>query len=187
MSPGSIGGQELRVLREVVARLDAAGTAYMLTGSAALATYTQPRMTRDLDLVVELAPSRAAELADRFEPDFLVNHEEFRRAAAGFGMTNLIHSESLVKVDFIIRKADVYRKMEFSRRRRARVDGVEVWTAAPEDLILSKLVWALPSRSELQLRDVRTLLALPGLDREYLFRWAEDLGVADLLRQAELP
>ena len=37
--------------------------------------------------------------------------------------------------------------------------GIELWIVSPEDLILSKLDWARDTRSELQLRDVRHLLA----------------------------
>lgn len=45
---------ELDILRIVSERLDSARIPYMLTGSYALAYYTTPRMTRDLDLVVSL-------------------------------------------------------------------------------------------------------------------------------------
>ena len=45
---------ELDVLRDLVARLDGAGIEYMLTGPVAMNFYAQPRMTRDVDLVVAL-------------------------------------------------------------------------------------------------------------------------------------
>jgi hypothetical protein len=66
------------------------------------------------------------------------------------------------------------------------IDGATVWVVAPEDLILSKLVWAKNSQSELQLRDVRRLLhAVTRLDRNYLDYWAKNLGVSDLLEKAK--
>jgi hypothetical protein len=40
---------ELLALRDVCARLQSAGVAYMLTGSLALSFYARPRMTRDID------------------------------------------------------------------------------------------------------------------------------------------
>jgi hypothetical protein len=49
-----------------------------------------------------------------------------------------------------------------------------------EDLILSKLMWAKAFGSEMQLRDVRNLLA-PGCDLNYLRTWAKDLSVQDTL------
>ena len=46
---------ELDVLRDVSQRLTSGGVAFMLTGSMAMNYYAQPRMTRDIDLVIELA------------------------------------------------------------------------------------------------------------------------------------
>ncbi len=43
---------ELEVLLDVVARLEDAGIDYMLTGSVAMSVYVEPRMTRDIDVVV---------------------------------------------------------------------------------------------------------------------------------------
>ena len=45
---------ELDIVRDVSARLEKGGLAYMLTGSMAMNYYAQPRMTRDIDLVVAL-------------------------------------------------------------------------------------------------------------------------------------
>src|SRR6187401_3070649 len=47
---------ELDIVRDVSRRLEQGGLAYMLTGSMAMNYYAQPRMTRDIDLVVALAP-----------------------------------------------------------------------------------------------------------------------------------
>lgn len=44
----------LRVLLLVGKRLEEAGIPYMLSGSTAMNFYARPRMTRDLDIVVEL-------------------------------------------------------------------------------------------------------------------------------------
>ena len=54
------------------------------------------------------------------------------------------------------------------------------WVISKEDLILSKLVWAAPSGSAFQLRDVRKLLA-SGVDEAYLRQWSVRLGVDALL------
>jgi hypothetical protein len=61
-----------------------------------------------------------------------------------------------------------------------------MWMVSAEDLVLSKLLWARDSRSELQLRDVRSVLASqPVLDWAYVERWARAEGVADLLREVK--
>jgi len=51
-----------------------------------------------------------------------------------------------------------------------------------EDLILSKLVWALDSNSELQRRDIQQLLA-GAVDLHYIRGWAPKLGVTSLLNE----
>jgi hypothetical protein len=61
--------------------------------------------------------------------------------------------------------------------------GIDTWIVSPEDLVLSKLVWAKESRSELQMRDVRELLAGP-LEIAYIRQWAPRLGVTALLEEA---
>jgi len=173
---------ELSVLKLVIARLDDARMAYMVTGSVAVSLYGEPRMTRDVDLVVELAPADAARVVQMFDAEFTCDVDRIRDAIARRSMFNLIHTAAVVKIDLIVRKDSPYREEEFGRRRRATVDGVEMWVVAPEDLILSKLDWARESRSEVQFRDVRNVIvAQPSLDWPYMDAWADRLGVLDLL------
>ncbi len=173
---------ELEVLQDVLARLDREGVEYMLTGSLALSYYAEPRMTRDIDLVVECTGHDARRLVALFEPDYYVSEADVARALADRSMFNVLHFEKLVKLDLIVRKEERFRAHEFGRRVRVRLSAFDAWIATREDLILSKLVWAEPSGSELQLRDVRALLA-GGADLGYLRRWAADLGVAGLLEK----
>jgi len=49
-----------------------------------------------------------------------------------------------------------------------------------EDLVLSKLVWARESGSEVQLRDIRNLLSADA-DLVYIRDWALPLGVSQML------
>ena len=72
---------------------------------------------------------------------------------------------------------------EFARRKQVTFAGVKTWIATREDLILSKLVWAKDTESELQKRDVRSLLD-PSVDREYVEQWAKRLGVDALFEQS---
>jgi hypothetical protein len=171
---------ELDVLREVVSRLEAAAIPYMLTGSLAMSIYAEPRMTRDLDFVVELSPSDAGKVLGTFSGDFYISDEAVSLAVSTRGMFNLFHLAKLVKVDFIVRKDDEYRRLEFSRRRRLNLGGLEIWVASLEDLILSKLVWIRDGQSAQQRRDVSKLLGAE-IDNAYLAKWGRRLGVEDLL------
>ena len=95
-------------------------------------------------------------------------------------MFNLMRLASGIKVDLIVRKDSEYRRVEFARRQPVNLAGVATWITAREDLILSKLVWGRDADSELQKRDVRTLLD-DTVDWQYLKEWAPKLGVAEIL------
>ncbi len=148
----------------------------------AMNDYAQPRMTRDIDFVVELGRNDAGRVARLFSEDYYVSQDAIDAAVSRESMFNLIHNESVIKVDFIVRKSSEYRAMEFSRRERVKIADFQTFLVSIEDLVLSKLVWAKDSRSEFQLRDVRNLLAV-DCDEEYLGRWATNLDVASLLEE----
>jgi hypothetical protein len=175
---------ELDIVRDVSARLDGASIGYMLTGSMAMNYYAEPRMTRDIDIVIALIPADSTRLIQLFSPDYYVSREAVESSIAQQSLFNLIHNESVIKVDCIVRKQGEYRLVEFNRRQRIQIENFETWIVSKEDLILSKLFWAKDSRSELQLRDVKNLV-LTGCDRAYIQRWTQKLGVANLWKEIE--
>jgi hypothetical protein len=172
--------EELQILRDIVTRLEAAGIDYMLTGSVALNSYAQPRLTRDIDLVVAFFLKDAARITDLLGPDYYVSQDAALEAVLNQSSFNAIHQRTLIKVDFMIRKRDDYRLHEFTRRIRLRVGDLELWVVSKEDLILAKLLWARESLSERQLSDVENLIAT-GCDLEYLKAWSVELNLTDML------
>lgn len=178
---------QLDVLALVTAHLDATSIPYMVTGSMASGYYGQPRMTRDVDLVVELRQGDPERLAALLGDAFLLAAETVRGAITHQTMFNAIHREAFVKVDFIIRKSEAYRLEEFARRRRVELDGHPMWMVSPEDLILSKLTWTRGRVSDVQARDVRAVIAVQGraLDWNYMTTWAATLDISDALRQVQ--
>ena len=62
--------EELEVLKEVTRRLDRANIGYMITGSIATNFYTVPRMTRDIDIIVELFEQDIGRFIPLFKNDF---------------------------------------------------------------------------------------------------------------------
>jgi hypothetical protein len=173
---------ELDIVRDVSQRLDAAAIGYMLTGSMAMNYYAQPRMTRDIDVVVALRPIDAERMVNLFSPDYYVSREAVDSSIAHQSLFNLIHNESVIKVDCIVCKQNEYRLHEFNRRQRIKIQDFETWIVSKEDLILSKLFWAKDSRSETQLGDVKNLAAT-GCDRAYIERWTAELGLANLWQE----
>lgn len=175
---------ELDIMRDVSQRLEGAKIPYMLTGSMAMNYYAHPRMTRDIDLVVALTPADTDRIVALFEADYYVSREAVFDSIAKESIFNLIHNESVIKVDCIIRKNTPYRQAEFERRARIAIQDFFVWITSKEDLIISKLVWAGDSRSEMQLSDVKNL-ALTGCDTNYIERWTQKLGLLSLWQECQ--
>lgn len=114
---------ELDIVRDVSQRLDRAGIDYMLTGSMAMNYYAQPRMTRDIDLVLALATSDTSKVLDLFRPDYYVSDEAVRDSIAAKSIFNLIHEASVIKVDCVVQKDTPYRRAEFARRQEIKIEG----------------------------------------------------------------
>ncbi len=107
--------EQLEFLRLIAARLQAAGIPYMVTGSLALAVWAVPRMTRDIDVVVEVEGADARRLTGLFAEDCVIDEDAVQDAIARRGMFNVIHAEWIVKADFIVRKDTAYRKVELDQ------------------------------------------------------------------------
>jgi predicted nucleotidyltransferase len=173
---------ELDVLRDVSRRLEGAGISFMLTGSVAMNYYAQPRMTRDIDLVVSLNQTQIEEFFRLFESEYYLDRQNVTHAISRHGMFNLIHSDAVIKVDCVVLKPNAYRQEEFARRRQINLGDFKTWIVSREDLVLSKLYWAKDSKSEMQLGDVRNLLST-DCDMEYLRSRAKTLKVDVLLEE----
>lgn len=173
---------EIDIVRDISARFERAQIAYMLTGSMAMNYYAQPRMTRDIDVVVEITPADVERLTALFRPDYHVSQQNIQDSLDHESIFNLIHEESVIKVDCIVRKSSEYRRLEFGRRQRIAIREFTTFIVSKEDLIISKLFWAKDSHSEIQLGDVRNLAAT-GYDAAYLQRWTRELGLDNLLEE----
>lgn len=175
---------EIEILKLVVTRLTSARIPYMVTGSIAANFYTTPRMTRDIDIVIEVEEKDAETLYSLFSSNFYVDKQAIKNAIHNKQIFNIIHNVEVVKVDFIIRKDTNYRDLEFKNRRCIVWEGQEIFVASPEDLILSKLFWARESLSEIQLRDVRNLFRTsPNLDRGYIEKWVRELKLDEVYNE----
>src|SRR6266481_4257599 len=99
---------EIDIVRDISRRFEKADISYMLTGSMAMNYYAQPRMTRDIDVVIAIGPEDVDRVAALFRPDYYVSEENIRESVAHESIFNLIHQVSIIKVDCIIRKRTGY-------------------------------------------------------------------------------
>jgi hypothetical protein len=178
--------EQLAVLKRIAQCLDQAGISYMLSGSVAMNYYAQPRMTRDIDLVMEIQAADLARLSAELGEDYYFDEQIAQTAIAHESLFNILDQISLVKIDCIVRKSNAYRREEFARRRQVVFGGVPVWIVSVEDLLLSKLYWLKDSRSETQFKDIHNLIgAAAPLDWTYLRYWADELGILPLLEEVQ--
>ncbi len=177
--------EELEILKIAVSRLESAGIEYIVSGSIAGNFYSQPRMTRDIDVVIELPVGKIDEMYNLFKDDFYVDRDSIVEALKNRRMFNIIHNEKIIKIDFIIAQDNEFEKSKFAHRIRKEIDGVKVYVISPEDLILSKLLWSKDSRSQMQFNDVRNILFFnkTKLNINYLIDQAEKLGVKKNLEE----
>jgi hypothetical protein len=173
---------ELDILKLVANRLNDAKIDYMLSGSVALTFYGKPRMTRDIDIVIMISLEEVDRFVRLFEQDFYIDRDMATDAIRNQSMFNVIHLETVIKVDFIIRKNQEYRVLEFNNRKKMKLEDQEVSVVSLEDLIISKLYWAKDSFSEMQIKDIVSLIDL-DFDMDYVEEWCTRLGLDLILRR----
>jgi hypothetical protein len=101
-------------------------------------------------------------------------------------MFNVVDTRTGWKADLIIRKSRAFSETEFARRQPIYFDGVQLWVASLEDLIVAKLEWARLGGSARQIEDVASLLRVAGdsCDVAYLNHWVHALGVQEQWQMA---
>jgi hypothetical protein len=162
----------------VIQKFESQNLPYMVVGSIASMVYGEPRLTHDLDLVIDILPADASKLEALFPSDefYCPPPEVIRSELVHRGQFNLIHPESGLKVDVIIRKNTKHAIQEFKRRKKIPFwQGSEVYIASPEDIILKKLDYYREGGSEKHLKDIRGILVETKVDQQYLDEWIEEL------------
>lgn len=176
----------------VVEALEALGIPYLVGGSVASSAYGVARSTLDVDLVADLRQEHVRSLVSRLGETYYLDEGMIREAIRRCSCFNLIHLDTMLKVDIFVLKTRDYDRTAFGNRRRDTLseapDARTYYLASPEDTILNKLEWYRLGDhvSERQWNDVIGVLKVQHdrLDLPYLRRWAEELGLGDLLERA---
>ena len=168
------------------------GVRYYIGGSVASSAHGIARSTQDIDIIADLHVQHARLMVDALTQSFYVDLEMVQEAIQHRTSFNLIHLESLTKIDIFLLKPRPFDLQAFERTSSSGLEnsvaGRQFQLASPEDIILNKLEWYRQGGeiSERQWTDVLGVLKVQSksLDRAYLLRWAVQLGVEDLLKRS---
>ncbi len=168
------------------------GVSYYIGGSIASSVYGLPRSTMDIDIVADIEPKHVHAFTKMLEPSYYIDENMIREAIEYCSSFNIIHLETMLKIDVFIKKNEPYSLEAFKRKRKDTLDEEQVTTefylVSPEDIILNKLVWFRSGgcAADRQWNDILGVLKVQknSLDRDYLTYWASELNVTDLLEKA---
>jgi len=170
---------------------DRLGIAYLVGGSLASSLHGIPRATQDVDVVAAIQPGDVRDLVAALQETFYLDEDTIRRAVRERSSFNIVHLETLLKVDVFVARQDNVSEQQMQRRQTFTIDPEarrELVVASPEDVVAQKLYWYRlgDEVSERQWSDAVGVLKVRSgrLDMDYLRRTARLLGVGDLLARA---
>lgn len=174
---------EQEAIVAVIDALDLLAIPYMLVGSLSSNVYGVPRSTQDADVVVELGSVSVSRLAAQLGPSFRLDPQ------MSFETTTLTqrHVLEVVGIPFTIelfhRSEDPHDRERFRRRRHMTLMGRPMSIPTVEDVVITKLRWALRAGRSKDREDARNVIAVQetNIDWSYVHTWCEQHGTRALL------
>ena len=182
----------VQALTPVVEMLEELGVEYQVGGSVATSAYGIGRATLDVDIVCDLANRYVAPLVQSLKELYYIDSDMILDAIARRSSFNLIHLSTMLKIDVFVVKDRAFERHAMTRGIVDRIDDDEqsrtFVLASAEDMVVHKLDWYRKGDevSERQWRDVLGVLKVQRdvLDYAYIAKWAEALGLTELLERA---
>jgi hypothetical protein len=175
----------------VTSVLERLGIPYMVVGGFAATVYGVPRLTMDVDVVVDMQWEQVQPLVRAFpSPDYYVSEETVRDSLRRGYPFNIIESATAAKLDVVPMPTDPFTRKAFSRRREVVFDelGNRASFIAAEDIVVAKLLACQATESDKHLRDAQGVLVMQWahMDRQSLRETARAVGVDGILQAARL-
>jgi hypothetical protein len=183
--------EPIEVTLQVTRILEQLNVPYLIGGSLASTLYGMVRTTQDSDVIAEMRSDHITPFVAALQNEFFIDEEMIVDAIQHNSSFNIIHRDTMFKVDVFIPSPRPFQKSQFARAQRQTFDlepKVSANFASAEDTILSKLEWYRMGGefSERQWRDILGVLKTRQgeLDLNYLRHWANELNIKDLLERA---
>jgi hypothetical protein len=182
--------EPIAVTVKVTEVLEKLGIPYLISGSLASTLYGMVRTTQDADIVADMRAEHIQPFVTSLQNEFFMDEEMIAESIQRNSSFNIIHRETMFKVDVFIPRPRPFHQSQLARAQRQTFPAdpeVSARFSSAEDTILSKLEWYRLGGevSERQWRDVLGILKTQAetLDLEYLRQWAKELKVSDLLEK----
>lgn len=183
--------EPIEVTLKVTDVFEKLGVPYLIAGSLASTLYGMVRTTQDSDIVAEMRPEHLQVFVSALQGEFYLDEEMIADAIQHKSSFNIIHRETMFKVDVFIPSPRPFLQAQLGRAQRQTFSlssEISAKFASPEDTILSKLEWYRMGGevSERQWRDIVGVLKTQAgeLNLDYLRQWAAELHITDLLERA---
>ena len=158
------------------------GIRFHLTGGLTGTAYGEPRMTQDIDIVID--PRQTQDNLDSLietisKSDFIYNEGAIRQAVAKAGVFQLLDKVECLKLDVYAREMIVG---ELDRSEQIEIFAGELLPVVSRvDAAASKLVW-INKGSHKSRRDLRAITRkFNQAQKDSLRKWAQGARLADLL------
>ena len=183
--------EPIEVTLKVTDVFEKLGVPYLIAGSLASTLYGMVRTTQDSDVVAEMRLEHLQVFVSALQDEFYIDEEMIADAIQRNSSFNIIHRETMFKVDVFLPSPRPFLQAQLERAERQTFSfeaEISAKFASPEDTVLSKLEWYRMGGevSDRQWRDILGVLKTRAgeLDLEYLRKWAAELHVSDLLERA---
>ncbi len=161
---------------------------YLVGGSVASSLFGRFRTTNDVDFLIDISDKQLKKFSNLGKEKFIIDAVALEKNLLVGKSYNIIHESTFIKIDFFPSQSPFHKE----QLKRAKVIHPEsspcaFRVASPEDILLAKLLWAKKGgfSSERQWEDLEGIVAVTGdsLDKEYLYKWAEELKVKEKLKK----
>jgi hypothetical protein len=165
--------------------LNSLAVPYMLVGSLASNVYGIPRSTQDADFVVQSGVVSLPELAQHLGTAFRLGPQPSLDPVTSTLRHVLQIQGSSFKIEVFILGEDPHDQERFRRRRQVQLLNRPAYILAVEDVIITKLRWAVALNRAKDIEDVRNVATVQSgrIDWSYVLPWCDQHGTRELLDQ----
>lgn len=171
---------------DFTSKLETCKVPYMVTGSVAGIVYGEPRLTNDVDIVVEISPENISQLIEAFSPDeYYCPPEEVIRVETARdlrGHFNLVRNDTGFKADVYLMGTDPLHRWAMERRRSIEIGDASIWLAPPEYVIVRKMEFYQEGKSSKHITDIQAILKnmADQIDHSKIESLAKEKGLSEI-------